>query len=241
MTTATPTADSIENAIVDLIGISSLTSNVIETSLSGDADFRKKTYGSSELYYITDDTANGILHGVLKIDADLRGLLDQFSDFRAAEKKGERPAPTEQADNALHGPVRSAWRQAMAAPIPNLSFREMSVAYGILHSVSEALRDICDSPALFDRPGGDFIENIQEDIASIRSAIGEYCMAVSEKSPSDDPADQQNLCDAVALTEASFDPEGYADLIASIGARWVKKNRKAAARRKASAVTAEAA
>jgi len=120
----------------------------------------------------------------------------------------------------LHSTVRTAWRTTMSEFAYGLSFREMSHVYGILHSVGEALLDASEN-LLRDKPGGDLLDAIQQDIASIRGEIGDYCISAAEYCNNDvAKADgTQGYCDSIALTEAAFDVEGNAELIAAIGSR----------------------
>lgn len=193
MSTTVPTAASVENAIVDLVGLSSLTSNVIESSLSGDADFRKKTYGSSDLYYITDDTANGILHGVLKIDADLRGLLDQFNELPPSLKQKElTPAATIVAETPIDN-LRTDWADAVAQITQALDWRQQEIIFTVVDKIEDALMHA----GAFHGKNHPGVAKVLNEMTACMTYLRE-CIGMAAED-SDVPADEQAEVERAAL------------------------------------------
>jgi hypothetical protein len=219
----------LEPKLHDLIHATSIADNLVEALIS----HKPVGTGSPTLYRITDDDANMAIYALGEAISKARDLQKEWSAFvkTVNDPLGGRAADVVVTDQ--HSAVRVAWRHAMSEFAYGIQFPEMSLVYDLLQAVGDIALDAAEQ-----RREGDartLLQAIHEDIASIRAAIGRYCIDVATKDHGEG-VQSDPLCDGIALKELSFDVEGNAEEIAAIGARVL-----AAATSKAPPVTARAA
>lgn len=222
MTTVTPTANSIESALIDLTGLSNLTTGALETAFNVDADFRKQHYGSADLHYINGEDANGILHGVLKIDADLHRLLDQFCEYMEAEAKQQRKVEVSitaaEPERVPIDNMRTDWGDAVAQMVQSLNYRQQDVIYKLVDMMEDIAVNAMPGPKHPHTAARAAINEICEAFRYIRECIG--MAAEDAEVPADETAQQDRA--ALLLRYWAGDPGTNANDIAEVIAPFVE-------------------